>query len=363
MVQSAIGTENLPVIFPTSGRHFGLTQIAAITILDQAYLDADHIGTELSLKIKFYQYQLNMSSIKYSNDVVNKFILLLSSGRNFANLYRSFSEIDAPLIPNIINNPIDKKQIKAAIDALTQTANEVSYSVKLLRTEIDLIQITFDEVQKEYVSTIESIIKSQDQKVAKLNDEIEQLNAKIIDDLSKIVEGGNDLAKGLSDLGNGVITSIANIPSEKKEKKEKVLIRRFEDDPEPDFAIQAISASAEGAAKGSKAVKSLESDNKKLARLYQELASENAMLTVAIATQIQNSQFIESFAKASSDVGSLEDQWKKVEIECESLNKKIETLDDEQDALRLKAEVEASTKEWNSLSDQLRQIRKAFTGT
>ena len=363
MSKVAISTNQLPIAVPNSGRHIALTQMNSITILDQAYLDASSIGTELALQIKFYQYQMNSASIKYSNDVVRKFINLMALCSNYCNIINSYIEVEAPIITNSLYDPSDKKDIENATQVLIDLSNEVAYGVNLLKIELTLIRSTFNEIETEYKKFLGQLISSGGEKVKNLYAEIDALNETIKENIKTIIEGGNDLAQGISDLGNSVLTTLKNIPSEKKEKKEKSLLILTDEEPDPNFSIESIGLSAKGVAKGSKATKELARNNKKMAMLYQELKTEEALISVATAILTQNKMFIDSFAKCEIDTGELEKDWKKIESDCQDLLTKIQDLSTEEEARKLRNEIELSSREWKNLNNQIKQVKKALTGS
>lgn len=362
MSNTAISTNELLTSYPLSGRHFAITQLSGITILDQVYLDASGIGTEFAELIKFYQYQMNMTSIKYLNDVLSKYIKLISNGGNYSSLVQAYIGLEAANIPTSVNNKEIKESLLDVTQALVDTADEISFVILLLKNELKLIKITFQEIATTYDETLSNLIKSSGTKVEDLNKKIEEKNKEISVNIEAIVQGGKDLAQGLNDLGNGTLTTIANIPSDKKEKEEKARLIRKDEKPDPNYAIEAINLSAAGIAKGSTATKALAINNKELAALYQDMSSFTAIYSVAISTKIQNKLFIENFERCSSDALLLEENWKEVGDSCAKLKENISKLQSESEALALMKNLNASLKEWKELDNQLTILKTAFTG-
>ena len=119
MTTIAISTDKLSPAYAVSGRHFSLTQLCAFTILNQSYIDAMEIGTELAIKIKFYQSQMTNASVSYSNDVVSKFVSLISVGSNFSTLVKTYVDMEASKIPSALNNAAEKKLILQLTQSLS----------------------------------------------------------------------------------------------------------------------------------------------------------------------------------------------------------------------------------------------------
>lgn len=363
MSSTAISTNELLTTYPLSGRHFAITQLSGITILDQVYLDASGIGTEFAELIKFYQYQMNITSVKYLNDVLSKYIKLISNGGNYSLLVQAYIGLEASNIPLSLNNAEIKKSLLDVTQALVDAADDLSFVILLLKNEMKLIKITFQEIATTYDKTLADLIKSSGTKVEEVNKKIEEKNKEISANIEAIVQGGKDLAKGLDDLGNGTLTTISNIPSDKKEKEEKSRLIRKEEKPDPNYAIEAINLSAAGIAKGSTATKALAINNKELAALYQEMSGLTAIYSVAISTKIQNKLFIDNFEKCSDDALLLEDNWKQVGDSCSKLKENISNLKTESEALSLMKDLNASLKEWKELDNQLTTLKTAFTGS
>jgi hypothetical protein len=362
MANIAISTNDLLITYPLSGRHFALTQLTSITILDQVYLDSAAIGSEFAELIQFYQYQMNMTSIKYSNDVLSRYIKLISNGGNYSKLIQAYIGLEAPNIPLSVNNAELKKSLLEVTQALVDASDEIAFVIKLLKNEMELIKITFQEIQSKYDTTLSNLIKSSGVKVEDLNKKIEAKNKEINDNIEAIIKGGEDLAKGLNDLGNGTLTTIANIPSEKKEKEEKKRLVNKESKPDPNYAIEAITLSAAGIAKGSSATKALAINNKELAALYQEMSNFKAIYSVAISTQIQNNLMIDNFEKCAADSLVIEGNWSEVADSCTKLKTNIDNLKTESEAQALAKSVSTSLREWTELDSQLAKLKTAFTG-
>lgn len=367
ILQSAIGAFELPFYYAASARHFVISQLYAQAITQQFYLDVRNLDTGLAVDVQNYQELMKGAAQKFSSKVLPAYLQSLTEADNFSNLTQT-------LIQNLLDNlsqAKNKAEALSLVNEVSKKADNIAYNAKVLTDEIKFLQGTFTEFASNYNKTLENLINSAGQHVKETNDAIDKLAQEIAQNIEDVVDGAGEFGKAVEDIAVGVITKLGKIASAKEktkpsdEKKTKEEEKKADEsnnaDDKPSFSVESIIVASSGVSKSTEAVKALELNNKKLAGLYQQLASEKALLGVAKAIQRQNDFFYNAISSSKTDIDQLADNWNKVNEAFADLKQRIETLNSKEATQELATSIEKSTREWQTLSSTIKEAKTGFT--
>ncbi len=370
MGQAAIGTQDLYLNYASAARHFAITALNAEAILKQPYLDISKMDSGLAVKIEQYQMLMKNTSKEFQNNALTAFIKSVTEGESFSELTELFIDQQAPNIDRSLTNSKIKGALLSVILSVKQSANEISFDTKLLVDTMTLLDNSFSEFKDKFDKELDTVIDSAGDKVKELSDLIDKTRKEMAENIEGVVKGGEDIGKGIADLTVGIVTEISKIPSsdkptgeDKDKDKEKKKAKAKDDDKptDPSFAVEAIKLSASGVANATKAAKDFKRNLNLLTDLYQGMATQKGIVTVAKIIQSQNDLFFDSFKQSQADINNLQTDWDKVDQSFNQLKRDVQDLETPGQAEELTQAVKISKREWEALLTELKKIKTAFT--
>ncbi|BAY91034.1 MULTISPECIES: hypothetical protein [unclassified Tolypothrix] len=375
-----------PRYLDTNGSILLLQKLASLVMMQQL-LDLP-VDAGLAYQIKIFQSQFKTKASYVQNQLVPMYISHLASASNFEALFSAFVTIGEPLIRQATG---DSKQRASEISLLLSEFADIhnSQTLTIGAKNIGVIKNRVSQLQNNFNDAITNAIQQMGDTVAATNLEIDKLENEIRKNISDIVSGANKVGGALRELGIGVLTEITKInASTENAAKPKSATEDDSTDndgeitednvtagslgvPSVNFVVSAITGAEAGAAESAQARADLNSNNQKLADAYQKLAQVNALVATAKVIQLQNRMFASEMKMIQEKISNLATTWGQnpvistgsgISLGFYDYAGQITEIITASDANPLLTSLRSATVSWNSLNDQLIDIKQELSG-
>lgn len=380
-----IGTQNLEVTYLQAADSFLTAQLYANVILSQPNLDISQLDPGLATLINAFQGRMSRSANFFLTNLMPAFISSATDGYNFGAVVNAGFSIGIADISGAYSSSAAAKNASALVAGIANQADTVSVNANSFNASFSAGEKSINTYSAQYNESLNKAIAQLGSNAQQIVANIDELKEAIAQNIADIVEGGKEVGSAVSQLGTGLLTTItgaAQDPGEEKqdpdaagpdetEKKEKTKDPKKKDDPKPgkdeddepdvEFAVQAIQAGISGETKASAAMLALNANNVKLAAAYQLLAQENVLVTIAKVTQVQNQLFLDAFNQVGLSIHDLNTEWADVDAAYSNFENQLSSVQSQAEATGYATEAQGAKTLWNALIGQLNYIKTLLT--
>jgi|GEM_PF-1292256 hypothetical protein len=353
-IQNQISPQNLQEVYFSAGNNFSLAQLYSQVILEQIDLDVSSIDEGLAIEINAFQRRLQTNANFFLNQLMPGLIGLITDGMNFNVILDNALKNERPDLLNSFSSQQARTSAANIFSAVGTEAQDIQVDAQTLATNFSSTEKLIVFFSNKYKASLEKAATALGESAKTLSANIDTLQTKIAQNLSDIVAGAQETGGAVTQLGIGVLTTIEGSAKDPKNEDLKP--------PSVDFAVEAIQAGSNGVGKSSQAMKDLETNNQKLATLYQKLASDNAILAVAKAVQVQNEMFINAISEAGLNAQELASNWAQISSAFSDFSNSILKVSEQQDALNLASTAQGAKTIWTAFSGELTSIKSSIIG-
>lgn len=352
--QNPISPQNLQEVYSSAANNFSLAQLYSQVILEQIDLDVSSIDEGLAIEINAFQRRLQTNANFFLNKLMPGLIGLITDGMNFNVILDNALKNERQDILNSFSNEQARTSATNIFSTVSTEADDIQVDAQTLATNFSSIEKLIVSFSNKYKASLEKVVTALGESAKILSANIDTLQTEIAENISDIVAGAQETGGAVTQLGIGVLTTIEGSAKDPKNQDSKP--------SSVDFAVDAIQAGSSGVGKSSQAMKDLEANNQKLATLYQKLASDNAILAVAKAVQVQNEMFINAISEAGLNAQELASNWAQISSAFSDFSNSIRRVSEQQDALNLALTAQGAKTIWTAFSGELTFIKSSIIG-
>ncbi|WP_265273969.1 alpha-helical pore-forming toxin family protein [Nostoc sp. KVJ3] len=352
--QNPISPKNLQEVYLSAANNFSLAQIYSQVILEQVEIDVSSIDEGLAIKIKAFQDRLQTNANFFLNKLMPGLIGLIADGTNFNAILDNAFKNELQNIRNSFSNEQARTSAANIFSVVSTQAEEIQVYAQTLATNFSATEKLVISFSNKYQVSLEKAVTALGEAAKLLSADIDILQTEIAQNINDIVAGAQKTGGAVTQLGIGILTTIQGSAKDPEGEDPKA--------PSVDFAIEAIQAGSSGVGQSSQAMKDLEANNQKLATLYQKLASDNAILAVAKAVQVQNELFINAISEAALNAQELASNWGIITSAFSDFSNSILRVSEQQDALDLASTAQGAKTIWTAFFGELAFIKGSIIG-
>jgi hypothetical protein len=205
-------------------------------------------------------------------------------------------------------------------------------------------------------------------KIVSLNKSIESVQEELEKNLTGVLEESKAIGDGIKKLVTNVLTTITGYkddpkPDDDDEGKEKGKGKGKGKDTGDDkpakfdpFPVEAISTVSDGVAGGASSLSAFRINNKRLAELYQSLASLDALLAAVRAMADQSAAYVRSISALASCADQLQLAWADLLNRIDEVGKQLDT------APMGPATLAETHRLWGRLRQRINELQQAVVG-